>query len=102
MEELYKQAIMRAVDECNDLELLDLVWKLLDDAAPNTPDPVEPITLEVKCNANYSRNQRQRRDVPLCVLRSAEHPKKNTGKMGAWRAELPGVCGGADSLQSAA
>lgn len=102
MERLYKQAIMQAVDDCTDLEMLDLVWKLLADAAPTTPDPVEHITLEVKYNGNYSRDQRQRRDVPLRVLRSAEHSKKNTGKMGAWRAELPGVRGGADCLQSAA
>lgn len=102
MKELYKQAIMQAVDECTDLGLLDFIWKLLEDAAPTTPDPAEQITLEVKYNENYSRDTRQHGPVAGQVLRRAAHPKKNLGRMGSRSAELPGVCGGADSLQSAA
>lgn len=101
MEETYKQAIMRAVDECNDMELLDFVWMLLDDAA-TSPDPVEPTKLEVRCNANYQRDQRQHRPVTNQIRGGAWRSAPHHAVVGNRRAELPGVCGGADSLQSAA
>ena len=102
MKELYMQNITQAVDECHDLELLDLVWKLLSDAAPTTPDPVEPVTLEVKCNANYSRDKRQHGPVTNQIRSSAWCSAPHHAVVGNRRAELPEVCGGADCLQSAA
>ena len=99
--EFYKIQIADAVDRCTDVSLLDLVLKLLLEStkAPTTPSP---SALEVKTDENNQRDQRVHRAVPLRVLRAAEHSQANAGKMGTRRAELPGVCGGADCLQGAA
>lgn len=101
MHDFYKTAILEAVEACEDMNLLDLVLKILQDSAVS-PDPVEPIRLEVIPSANNSRDKRLDRTVAIQICGGSTHPSENYSKLGNRRAELPGVCGRADSLQSAA
>lgn len=97
--EFYKSIIMEAIDDCWDTDLLDLVYKLL--TAEQDAGPTSPV-MEVIKSADNSRDTRRIRPIPLQVLRTAGHTQKNPGEVGTRRAELPGLCGGADCLQSAA
>ena len=101
MEHFYKDAILEAVDRCEDPGLLDLVLKLLLDST-GAPRPSNMIALEVKTDADYSRNTRQHRTVPIQICRSTSYSDPVHPKMGNRGEQLPGVCGGADRLQSAA
>ena len=38
MKDFYKQAIMEAVNDCTDIDLLDFVWKMLLTACPQPAD----------------------------------------------------------------
>ena len=101
MKNYYRDAILEAIDCCEDTSLLDLVLKLLLDSS-GAPVPAAPVALEVKINANYSRNSRLHGAVPVQVRGRAAHPGQNRAGVGDRWTELPGVCGGADCLQSAA
>lgn len=101
MREFYKTAILEAVEACEDMNTLDLVWKLLQDCAP-APSPVEPTGLEVRSNANNSRDTRLHRAVSIQICRSATHTNSVNPKMGNRCKPVSAVCGGADSLPSAA
>ena len=102
MKDVYKAAINEAIDNCTDMGLLDLVWKMLTDEATCSPDPVPSITMEVKTYANNPRNSRSHGAVTGQVWKSVKHPAPNRAGLGNRREKLPGVCGGADSIQSAA
>ena len=101
MRDFYKNAIQEAVEACEDTNLLDLVWKLLHDCTP-APNPVEPSGMEVRFNADHSRDTRLHRAVPIQICRSVKHSGQDHSKLGDQGTKLPAVCGGADSLQSAA
>lgn len=101
MKEYYRDAILEAVDVCEDISLLDLVWKMLLDGA-GAPGPAELIALEVRNDANDPRDQGRHGAVPVQICSRAAHPHKDHSKLGNRWAELPGVCSGADCLQSAA
>lgn len=97
--EFYKGLIMDAIDDCRDMELLDLVYKLLSaeqDAGPT------PTIMEVKKNADNSRDTKKHGAIAVQVLRGAGHTRPNITKMGDWGEPLPGLCGELDCLQSAA
>lgn len=99
MKNAYKKMILQAVENCHDLELLDLVWKILIEAE-GAPSP-DNTTQEVKYEDNKS-HKGVHRIIPVQVLRRAEHSSPDGAKMGDRWQQVPGVCGGADSLQSAA
>ena len=101
MREFYKTAILEAVEACEDINLLDLVYKILQDSV-KIPDPVEPIRLEVIPSANNSRDKRLHRTVPIQICGRVEGTTPHSAGVGNRRAELSAVCGGADSLPSAA
>lgn len=89
MKNVYKEMILEAVDECHDIDLLDLVWKILI-KAEGAPSP-DNTTQEVK----YEDNTRTVRVVPLYADRTGEavrHPAPNGARL-AWRKKKPaGVC----------
>ena len=101
MKQLYKNAIMEAIDCCEDVDLLDLVWRLLQDAAGG-PMPSNVMTLEVKPDADHSRDTRKHGAVPVQICRRTSHPDQVHPKMGNRREQLSGVCGGTDSISRAA
>lgn len=101
MFEFYKTAIMEAVEVCQDADLLDLVWKMLLDSA-KAPSPIRPNVSGVKTDANNSRDKGLHRAVSIQICGSAPHTTPHSAGVGNRRAELPGVCGGADSLPRAA
>lgn len=101
MKDLYKQAILEAVDNCTDTNLLDLVWKLLIDGAVS-PTPSNVIALEVRTDANHSRDTQKHGAVTSQICGRAAHPRPLHPKMGNRREQLPKLCGGADSLSRAA
>jgi hypothetical protein len=101
MHDFYKTAILEAVNACEDINLLDLVWKMLQESA-KIPDPVEPLRMEVRTDADHSRDTRLHRAVSIQICGSATHSGQVYPKVGNRRAELSRVCSGADSLPSAA
>ena len=56
MKELYKSLIAEAVDACPDVDLLDLVWKMLLDEQEVGPAPVSN-KMEVQINEDNQGNQ---------------------------------------------
>lgn len=100
MFDFYKTAISEAVDACEDLALLDLVWKMLASAKPTTPAGC--TALEVRTSANNSRDTRLHRDVAIQICGGSAHPDPIHSKVGDRSKQVPGVCGGADSLPRAA
>lgn len=101
MHNFYKSAILEAVNACEDTNLLDLVLKMLLESAKH-PGPVEPIKLEVTTNANHPGDKRLHRAIPIQICNDPTHPATHCSGVGNRREELPRVCGGADSLPSAA
>jgi hypothetical protein len=101
MRDFYITAILEAVSACEDMNLLDLVWKMLQDSA-KIPDPAERSRLEVRTDANHSRDTRLHWAVPIQICGGSTHSSQNYSKLGNKGAELSRVCSGADSLQSAA
>ena len=99
MKTLYKEKILQAVDECHDIDLLDLVLKMLL-TAEGSPSP-DIITQEVK----YEDNKRIMRIVPPVAngtCKTLRHPAQNNTKL-AWRAKKPaGLCGQYDAGNIAA
>lgn len=103
MKDLYKQAILEAVDSCTDTNLLDLVWKMLVNGAETpSPTPSNVIGLEVKRDADHSRDTQKHGTVTVQICGRAAHPRPIHSKMGNRREQLPELCGGADSLSRAA
>ena len=101
MKDFYESVIAEAVEACQDLELLDLVWKLLQESA-TTPRPGKPTESEVNANANNQRNTSQHRAIAVQICSRAKHSDSLHPKMGNRCKQLPRVCGGADSLPRAA
>lgn len=89
MKNAYKEMILQAVENCHDLDLLDLVWKLLIDSE-GAPSP-NNTTQEVK----YEDDKRVVRVIPNHADGAREavrHTAPNNTKL-AWRAKKPAeVC----------
>ena len=101
MKDFYRAAIMEAIEACEDIGLLDLVWKMFQESA-TAPTPAGPTLLEVRKNADNTRDPRQHWAVPSQICNSATHPGPIHSKVGNRREDLPRVCGGVDSLPRAA
>ena len=85
MKNLYKKMILQAVENCHDLELLDLVWKILTEAEESPSPNNKPQ--EVK----YEDDKRIVRIVPHLADRTGEtvrHTAPDGAKL-AWRAKKP-------------
>lgn len=94
--------VVNAAEDCTDLDLLDLVWKLLLEAQPTPPPEANIVRLEVLNNVHDQGNTEQHGAVPVKVRGGVKHTRPNHTEMGAGRKSMPGVCGGADSLPRAA
>lgn len=101
MRQFYKNMIIEAIDTCADTDLLELVWKMLLNS-PGAPRPAEPTRLEVKTDADYSRDQGLNRAVTIQICRRPEHSHSVDPKVGNRCQSMPSLCGGADSLSCAA
>ena len=99
MKKAYKDMILKAVDECHDIDLLDLVWKMLVNAE-GAPSPYN-IHQEVK-HGEYKKDMRRVPRYTDGARETVKHPAPNSARL-VWRTKKPaGVRGGADLLQSAA
>ena len=99
--EIMRQSVAEAAAECVDTDLLDLVWKMMLSAQP-APTPDNIISLEVRNNVHYKGDKTEHRAVTVEVRGSVKYTRQDHTKVGNRRKSMPRVCGGADSLQSAA
>lgn len=103
MKTYYKEQIMEQVEACLDVDLLDLILKMLvGENHEQHPGPICGAEMGVRFNENNPRDKRHHGAVPVEILRAIRNTNQNAATMGNRCTELPRVCGGADSVSRAA
>lgn len=92
LKDCYKEKIAEAVESCTDVELLDLVWKMLVDANVSDPTPT-PSAPEVKLIENYPRTVQRVRCNANRTVKEVRSPSQNDPRLARWPKNPAGLCG---------